>query len=157
MRVCRAVTIDTRGYRSGTLALRESPLQVSDVSLLWFVLEHVSCGFHAKCKACWYNFSVLWCGCRRMICCTCMRIAGINQRFRNFSLRAKVSSVLFLLLARFSGSFKRKCWGCRCSGVPLDAVVALFACPFCEEGANAVVVVFARIALVTFSFREISA
>ena len=79
-----------------------------------------------------------------------MRIAGINQRLRNFSLRAKVSSVLFLLLARFSGSFRRKCWSCSCSDVPIDAVVALFAGSFREEGASAVVVVLAGIALVTF-------
>ena len=85
-----------------------------------------------------------------------MRIAVINLRFRNFSLRAKVSSVLFLLLARFRGSFGRKCWGCRCGDVPIDAVVALFACPFCEEGANAVIVMLAIIALVTFSFQGIS-
>mgnify|MGYP006061532209 CR=1 FL=1 len=86
-----------------------------------------------------------------------MRIAVINLRFRNFSLRAKVSSVLFLLLARFSGSFGRKCWGCRCGDVPIDAVVALFAGSFREEGASAVVVILAGIALVTFPFQEISA
>ena len=86
-----------------------------------------------------------------------MRIAGANQRFRTIILRAKVSSVLFLLLARFSGGFRRKCWSCSCSDVPIDAVVALFAGSFREEGASAVVVVLAGIALVTFPFQEISA
>ena len=157
MRFCRAITIDTRGYRSGTLALRDSPRQVSDVSLLWIVLEPVGSWFHDKIHPFVYNFSVLWCGCRRMICCTFMRIAGINQRLRNISLRAKVSSVVFLPLARFSGGFGRKCWSCSCSDVPIDAVVALFAGSFREEGASAVMVILAGIALVTFPFQEISA
>ena len=41
------------------------------------------------------------------------------------------------------------------SDVPIDAFVALFAAPFCEERANSVVVIFAFVALVTLPFQEI--
>ena len=41
--------------------------------------------------------------------------------------------------------------------MPIDAIVTLLAGPFGEEGADTVVMIFARVALVAFPFGEVPA
>ena len=85
--------------------------------------------------------------------CACVRVAVTNQRFHSVIHRGGFSSFfIFLRLAKICNGIGEKGWSCGCGDMPIDAIVTFLAGPFGKEGADTVVMVFARVALVAFPF-----